>query len=75
MTSFGMKYGVAFTEEQAEVIERPLQDGDSRSQRIRGLAQIGLAAEAVYREEGRNPPSGAEHEQVVREALEKHLEE
>lgn len=75
MTDFDVTYGVAFTEEQAGEIERPLQDGDSRSQRIRGLAQIGLAAEAVYREEGRDPPSGAEREQVVREVLEKHLEE
>ena len=42
---WGLLYGVRFTPEQAEQIEAPLREGDSRSKRIRELVEAGLAAE------------------------------
>lgn len=42
---WGLLYGVRFPPEQADQIEAPLREGDSRSQRIRELVGVGLAAE------------------------------
>ena len=41
----GLLYGVRLTPEQAERVEAPLQEEESRSKRIRELVEVGLTAE------------------------------
>lgn len=75
MQSSMKKYGVALTEDQAKSIERLLDEGDSRSKRIRNLLALGLVAEGVMLENNWFPPSLTQRERVVKDAMEKYFDE
>lgn len=42
------KFGVSITDELAEKVEKPLEYGDSRSERVRDLMRLGLAVEEEF---------------------------
>lgn len=50
------KFGVNLPDDLTKQVEKPLEYGDSRSMRIRGLVEIGLAVEAAAM--NRNPELG-----------------
>lgn len=67
------KYGISLPEDVADEIEAPLEEGDSRSQRIRELIKLGLAAERAMTAEQWYPPSASEREEMVEEAVREHI--
>lgn len=46
------KFGISLDDDVAEAVEKPLEYGDKRSNRIQHLIQAGLAVEAAFESEG-----------------------
>lgn len=59
----------------AERIQRPLEYGDSRSERCRELIEIGLAAEQAMKDAGIYTPDHTAQLTVVRDAISEHAED
>jgi hypothetical protein len=66
------KIGIALPTSIVDDIEDKLAYGDSRSQRIRNLIVMALAAEEVMVERGYYHPNPSKRQQIVREALEQY---
>lgn len=75
MTQDMKKYGIAVPRDLADQIEAPLEYGDSRSQRIRELVALGVAAEEVMGEHSVYPRTKQERRELVREALQAYIPE
>lgn len=69
------KFGVVLDDSTKEQIERPLGYGDSRSERIRDLVKMGLAAEEEMLKHELHPDAVQERKQIIRDAMELYFEE
>lgn len=69
------KFGVSFPDELAERVEQPLSYGDSRSERIRRLSEVGLIVEGVLEDEGAALTVEGDNNRELRMWLEYTLEE
>lgn len=75
MTSeFPHKYGLALDEELHDKINRHLDEGDSRSARIRRLVRLGILFEDQMLDHQYWPPSTERREQIMRDAIQDYLE-
>lgn len=67
-------FGVSLDEQTADAVEAPLDYGDSRSQRIQELVQMGLAAERAMRKHRVYPDAVQERRAIITESLHDHLD-
>lgn len=72
-TTMTTKFGVSVSDDLAAEIEKPLEYGDSRSERVRELVQLGLEVEEVLIEEGYHGLSQEQRIELVTEAVCKHV--
>lgn len=68
-------FGINIDEWLAEKVDRPLEYGDSRSDRIAGLLRVGIAAEETAKPIGWWPDDIEDREQMVADAIELYIEE
>lgn len=74
-TDFPHKYGLAVDSELDEKINRHLQEGDSRSARIRRLVRLGIIFEDEMLDEEYWPPDPEVREDILRTAIRSYLED
>lgn len=65
----GKKFGVQMSDELAERVEAPLEYGDSRSERISELVEIGLTAEDALAGTELDLPDSRAKSAFVRQAI------
>ena len=68
-------FGVNMPDSLAQRVEKPLSYGDSRSERIRQLVELGLEVEETMKENKIYTPDHRAQLNVIREAISEHAED
>lgn len=68
-------FGVSMDDTLAQRIQKPLEYGDSRSERCRELIELGLEAEQSMKDAGIYTPDHTAQLTVVRDAISDHAED
>lgn len=67
-------FGVSMDDSLAQRIQKPLEYGDSRSERCRDLIELGLAVEDSMKDAGIYTPDHTAQLSVVRDAITEHAQ-